>query len=177
MIFRLFLLELRSIRSDGRLLALVAVALTILLLSVWIGAESQRVVTEGRMAAIETSRQQWESIDKLSAHGVGHYGSYVYKPNSPLSTLDSGVMPFTGKVGPPQPALALNPLSASRGERSHTAVARCGLLLQATRYKLQATRYKLQATRYKLQATSYTLRVTRYTLQVTRYRLQVTSYE
>ena len=98
MIFRLFLLELRSIRSDGRLLALVAVALSILLLSVWIGAESQRVVTEGRTAAMETSRQQWESIDRLSAHGVGHYGSYVYKPNSPLSTLDSGVMPFTGKV-------------------------------------------------------------------------------
>jgi len=97
-IFRLFLLELRSIRSDGRLLALVAVALSILLLSVWIGAESQRVVTEGRTAAMETSRQQWESIDRLSAHGVGHYGSYVYKPNSPLSTLDSGVMPFTGKV-------------------------------------------------------------------------------
>lgn len=98
MIFKLLLLELRSIRSDGRLLALVALALATLFLSTWIGAESQRMAREGRAAAMETSRQQWEAIDGLSAHGVGHYGSYVYKPSSPLSTLDSGVMPFTGKV-------------------------------------------------------------------------------
>ena len=98
MIIKLLWMELRSIRSDGRLLALVALALATLLLSTWIGAESQRMATIGRAAAMETSRQQWEAIDGLSAHGVGHYGSYVYKPSSPLSTLDSGVMPFTGKV-------------------------------------------------------------------------------
>ncbi|OUU21918.1 MAG: hypothetical protein CBC13_08375 [Planctomycetia bacterium TMED53] len=98
MIFKLLLLELRSIRSDGRLLAMVALAMATLFLSTWIGAESQRMAAEGRAAAIETSRQQWEAIDGLSAHGVGHYGSYVYKPSSPLSTLDAGVMPFTGKV-------------------------------------------------------------------------------
>jgi len=97
-ILKLLLLELRSIRSDGRLLALVALAFATLLLSTWIGAESQQLAKEGRAAAIETSRQQWESIDRLSAHAVGHYGSYVYKPSNPLSTLDSGVMPFTGKV-------------------------------------------------------------------------------
>ena len=98
MIRRLLLLELRAIRSDGRLLALVAIALSALLLSAWIGAESQRIATEGRAAAMEVSREQWESIDKLSAHAVGHFGSYVYKPSSALATLDSGVMPFTGKV-------------------------------------------------------------------------------
>lgn len=95
---RLLRLELRAIRSDGRLLALVAIALATLLLSVWISAESQSITAAGRASAVEVTRQQWESIDKLSAHGVAHFGSYVYKPGGALATLDSGVMPFTGKV-------------------------------------------------------------------------------
>lgn len=98
MIARLFRLELRAIRSDGRLLGLATIALAMLLLSVWIGADGQRVAIEGREAAMAVSRQQWESIDRLSAHAVGHFGSYVYKPSGALSNLDSGVMPFTGKV-------------------------------------------------------------------------------
>ena len=44
------------------------------------------------------NRQEWEALEGLSAHGVGHFGSYVYKPSGALANLDSGVMPFTGKV-------------------------------------------------------------------------------
>jgi len=95
---RLFLLELRAIRSDGRLLALVAISLLALVLSTWIGADSQHIAAKGRAAAVEVAREQWESIDGLSAHAVAHFGSYVYKPSGALASLDSGVMPFTGKV-------------------------------------------------------------------------------
>ncbi len=97
MIGRLFFLELRAIRSDGRLLALVAIATVLLLLSVWIGAESQKVVEHGREHAVSAAREQWEGIT-LTAHSAAHFGNYVYKPAGALATLDSGVMPFTGKV-------------------------------------------------------------------------------
>ena len=68
MIFRLFRLELRAIRSDGRSVALVAITLAMLLLSAWIGADAQKVAAEGRAEAMEVSRAQWESIQGLSAH-------------------------------------------------------------------------------------------------------------
>ncbi|MEM7247728.1 MAG: DUF3526 domain-containing protein [Acidobacteriota bacterium] len=98
MIARLFRLELRAIRSDGRSVALLVIALAMLVLSAWIGADARRVADEGRAQALEVSRAQWESIQGLSAHAVGHYGSYVYKPGGALAALDGGVMPFTGKV-------------------------------------------------------------------------------
>lgn len=98
MIWRFFLLELRAIRGDGRVVALVAIALVTLIVSVWIGVNNQSTTAKGRADAVEVAREQWESIENLSAHAVAHYGSYVYKPNGALAMLDSGVMPFTGKV-------------------------------------------------------------------------------
>ncbi|MFT5080654.1 MAG: ABC-2 type transport system permease protein [Planctomycetota bacterium] len=98
MIARFFRLELRAIRGDGRVVALVAIALATLVVSVWIGVDNQRTTEQGRADAVEVAREQWDSIENLSAHAVAHYGSFVYKPNGALAMLDSGVMPFTGKV-------------------------------------------------------------------------------
>ena len=34
----------------------------------------------------------------MNPHGAAHYGTYVFKPNTLLSSLDDGVNNITGKV-------------------------------------------------------------------------------
>jgi len=98
MIRRLTVMELRALCSDGRVLALAGIALACLVASIWIAAEQASVHEQGRAAAAEHVREQWEEIEGLSAHAAAHFGTFVHKPSGALATLDTGVLPFTGKV-------------------------------------------------------------------------------
>lgn len=43
-------------------------------------------------------RDQWENMGPSNPHGAAHYGSYAFKPLTPLSALDEGVNLTTGRV-------------------------------------------------------------------------------
>ncbi len=43
-------------------------------------------------------RKQWESMGPSNPHNAAHYGSYVFKPVTPLTALDEGVNETVGKV-------------------------------------------------------------------------------
>lgn len=86
------LLRNRTLRlvSLGFLLALV--------LSVFFGIQQTNDQQQRYDEAQSLLRQQWENIEAMNPHGAAHYGTYVFKPSTLLSSLDDGVSSVTGNV-------------------------------------------------------------------------------
>lgn len=70
----------------------------VLILSIVLGNYQTQKQTEQYKTAQNELREQWESIDAMNPHGAAHYGTYVFKPASLLSSLDEGVNGITGNV-------------------------------------------------------------------------------
>lgn len=51
-----------------------------------------------REAANRQFRQQWELLHTDDPHSAAHFGTYIFKPLTPLSRFDSGLDPFTGNA-------------------------------------------------------------------------------
>ena len=43
-------------------------------------------------------RSQWNELDSTNAHSAAHYGTYAFKSNNILNSLDEGVNSVTGVV-------------------------------------------------------------------------------
>ena len=43
-------------------------------------------------------RAQWDELDSKNAHSAAHYGTYVFKSNTILNSLDDGINSVTGVV-------------------------------------------------------------------------------
>ena len=43
-------------------------------------------------------RAQWDAMDPTNPHSAAHFGTYAFKPNSILNSLDEGVNAVTGLV-------------------------------------------------------------------------------
>jgi len=43
-------------------------------------------------------RRKWEGIEKMNPHRAAHYGSFAFRPVTPLSSIDDGVNVTTGNV-------------------------------------------------------------------------------
>ena len=69
-----------------------------LILVTWLGVIQNNKQQEQQQSAQKYVREQWENIDAMNPHGAGHYGSYAFKPNTPLSSIDEGVNAVTGNV-------------------------------------------------------------------------------
>lgn len=80
------------------LLSISAGFLLVLLLSVFLGNQQMQKQSKAYQTAQDHLRKQWESIDAMNPHGAAHYGTYVFKPASLLSSLDEGVNSITGNV-------------------------------------------------------------------------------
>ena len=70
----------------------------ILLLSVYLGFVQRQEQMQAYESAQAHMRNQWESIKAMNPHGAAHYGTYVFKPATLLSSLDEGVNSITGNV-------------------------------------------------------------------------------
>lgn len=44
-----------------------------------------------------TAKAQWNTQSVKNPHAAAHYGIYVFKPDSPVAALDSGLRPYTGQ--------------------------------------------------------------------------------
>ncbi len=69
-----------------------------LTLVTWLGVIQNNNQQEQQQAAQKHVREQWENIDAMNPHGAAHYGSYAFKPITPLSSIDEGVNAITGNV-------------------------------------------------------------------------------
>lgn len=45
-----------------------------------------------------TERARWLNQDPKNPHSAAHYGVWVFKPASPLATLDPGIEPYVGRM-------------------------------------------------------------------------------
>jgi len=70
----------------------------LLILTIVMGNYQTETQQETYGHAKEHVREQWESIDAMNPHSAAHYGTYVFKPATLLSTLDEGVSSVTGNL-------------------------------------------------------------------------------
>ncbi|MEM9888467.1 MAG: DUF3526 domain-containing protein [Bacteroidota bacterium] len=85
----------------GRNRVLLGISLGFLLvlsLAVFLGNQQIQKQSQSSQTAQKHLRQQWENIEGMNPHGAAHYGTYVFKPASLLSSLDEGVNSITGNV-------------------------------------------------------------------------------
>jgi ABC-2 type transport system permease protein len=77
---------------------LIAFVVLLLVLVAYFGAldvqNRQQLVSESRKEV----RLQWENMGPSNPHSAAHYGSYAFKPISPLTALDEGVNLTAGRV-------------------------------------------------------------------------------
>jgi len=72
--------------------------LLVLVAAVLLGNKRILIQQSAQQEAKEHMRHQWESIDAMNPHSAAHYGTYIFKPHSILSSLDEGVNGITGNV-------------------------------------------------------------------------------
>ncbi len=90
--------EWQFLGRSRMLLGISFAFLLILVLAVFLGSQQKQKQSEAYQTAQKHLRQQWENIDAMNPHSAAHYGTYVFKPTSLLSSLDEGVNSITGNV-------------------------------------------------------------------------------
>jgi ABC-2 type transport system permease protein len=90
--------ELREMLRDGRLAWAGGIVLGLVALSLLMGWRHYRGVTEEQQAARAAVRRQWLEQGAKHPHAAAHYGTYAFKPLSPLALVDKGIESFTGAV-------------------------------------------------------------------------------
>lgn len=83
---------------DGRLLVLAFSVFAVLsgffLASV---AEHQQIQQE-KQSVGATAKEQWDTQGVKNPHAAAHFGIYVFKPDSPLASIDPGLRQYTGQT-------------------------------------------------------------------------------
>lgn len=89
--------EFTSTLRDGRLLTL-GCALLLLFIGFFLAStfELEQLRQEKNSVGI-TAKEQWNTQSVKNPHAAAHYGIYVFKPDSPVAALDSGLRPFIGQ--------------------------------------------------------------------------------
>ncbi|WP_126970769.1 ABC transporter permease [Gynurincola endophyticus] len=90
--------ELKMLFRVRVLVYLTALFIITLIMVTWSGSAQTSQQQQQQQAAGEHVREQWESIDNMNPHSAAHYGSYVFKPVTSLSSIDEGINSITGNV-------------------------------------------------------------------------------
>ncbi|AQR75076.1 DUF3526 domain-containing protein [Sphingomonas sp. LM7] len=120
-----------------RRLAVLAAALLLALCAAAIAAAALHSVHEGerRLAQAEEARV-WSAQGPANPHSAAHFGRYLFKPVSPLATIDPGLLPQLG-TSLKLEAHANNP-ARNRAIDGGTALDRFGGLSPATMLQVLA---------------------------------------
>ena len=83
--------EWRYLARNKILISVSLAFILVLFISIFLG-----ILQTNKQAAYydlskDKIRKKWENIDNINPHGAAHYGTYVFKPNNLLSSLDEGV--------------------------------------------------------------------------------------
>jgi ABC-2 type transport system permease protein len=84
---------------DGRFRWAAGFIFVLLLLSLLAGGLRYAGVNALHSEAQQAERERWLNQGAKSPHSAAHYGIYVFKPQTPLSVIDSGVEPYVGVAG------------------------------------------------------------------------------
>ena len=69
-----------------------------LILVVWMGIIQNSTQQEYRTNAQKHVRKQWDNLEAMNPHRAANYGSYAFKPNNLLNSMDGGINDITGNV-------------------------------------------------------------------------------
>lgn len=86
----------RLLVRDRRLAVLGLALLMVLCAALLAAAAMRRSERADRAAAQIEEARVWAQQGPANPHGAAHFGRYVYKPVSPLATLDPGLLPQIG---------------------------------------------------------------------------------
>lgn len=98
MMLPLIRLELGLLLGDRRVrwIAAALFALMAVMFSLSLREAVRTSAEASRMTELE--RQRWLNQDPKNPHSAAHYGIWVFKPASPLATLDPGIEPYVGRM-------------------------------------------------------------------------------
>lgn len=88
----------RLLVRDRRLAVLGVALLMVLCAALLSAAALQRRDAAERSAAQAEEARVWARQGPANPHSAAHFGRYVYKPASPLATLDPGLLPQLGST-------------------------------------------------------------------------------
>ncbi len=90
--------ELLAVVRDGRLLVL-AFSVFALLSGFFLASISEHQQLQQEKQAVGASaKQQWDTQGVKNPHAAAHFGIYVFKPDSPLASIDPGLRQYTGQT-------------------------------------------------------------------------------
>ncbi len=90
--------EWKGLFRNQLFLYLSALFIVSLAVVTWLSViQNQKQIT-AQNEAHKHIRAQWDDMKPTNPHGAAHFGSYAFKPNTTLSSMDEGVNAVTGNV-------------------------------------------------------------------------------
>lgn len=83
--------ELRQLLRDGRFYWIGIIVVGLLITSGVFAFSHANTLADERAEAQAIADQQWDEQGDKNPHAAAHYGTYVFKPTSPLAFIDPGV--------------------------------------------------------------------------------------
>ncbi|MFK7844804.1 MAG: DUF3526 domain-containing protein [Rhodothermales bacterium] len=96
MILRIAKKETVEMMRDGRYRWAASILFVLLLGAVMAGWKHYNTIEVQRAVSESADRDLWLDQGEKSQHSAAHFGVYAFKPSSPLSAVDQGVLPYTG---------------------------------------------------------------------------------
>lgn len=96
MIWKIARKEIKETLREGRFRIAGIIVVALLSIAVVISYNYYNYIQEQHAQASSNARNLWTSQDEKNPHSAAHYGTYAFKPKSPLSLIDQGVDKFTG---------------------------------------------------------------------------------
>lgn len=69
-----------------------------LTLVTWLGVLQNIKQYEQQQLAQKQVREQWDNLEAMNPHGAARFGTYAFKPITPLNAIDEGINAITGNV-------------------------------------------------------------------------------
>ena len=96
MILRIARKETTDMLRDGRYRWTAAILLVLLSGALIAGWQLYTDIENQRMLSQNADRELWLDQGEKNQHSAAHFGTYAFKPTSPLTALDQGVLQYTG---------------------------------------------------------------------------------
>lgn len=98
MVMRIARKELTEMSRDGRFRWSATIVFALLIASLAAGWRHHTDARQERDRAQQAMREMWLAQEAKNPHSAAHYGTWAFKPQTPLSYLDRGVNSFVGQA-------------------------------------------------------------------------------
>ncbi len=88
--------EIKETLRSGQFKWILGITVLLSLVAIFISQEQWESKSIQREISEDKERELWLAQGSVNPHNAGHYGTYAFKPQFPLSMIDPGVEKFTG---------------------------------------------------------------------------------